>query len=93
MDIQLIRDKVAGFLLLREIAKLRSSNRYFRKTELVLNLFSVPRRVKMYILWFLPDAWELDEEVEVTSCESLALVSKGCWDTYRSGTRNFIRFA
>ena len=96
MDIQPIRDKVAGFLILREIAQLRNTNRYFRNTELVLNLYSVPRKVKLFILWFLSDLngeEDSDEESEETSCERLALVNRGCWDTCRSGTRNYSRLA
>ena len=109
MDIQLIRDKVAGFLLIREIGQLRSANKSFRSTELTLNLFSVPRIVKLHVLWFLCDATEPESDSEAeeiweegkwrivytekTDCESLTEVNKGCWDTYRSGTRNYSKFA
>ena len=85
-----MRDKVSVFLLLWETGQLRNCSKFHCRAEITLNLGRIPRVVKYTIALFLPD-WE--DETSVTECESLAVVSKSCWRTYQSLTRNYLKFA
>ena len=91
LDIELVRDKITGFLLLWETGRLRNCNKFYCRSEQKLQLGRVPRAVKYLILLWMPDDWGEDEEQ--TECEKLALVSRSCWQTYQSATRNYLKYA
>ena len=91
MELELVRDKVAEFLIIREIANLRIASRHFRQTELKLKLHSVPRRARTAIVEFLPDEWS--EDIVETCFERLAVASRDYWYAYRNLTRNYLKFA
>ena len=91
MELELVRDKISEFLLVREVAQLRISSHFFHKTELKLRLYCLPRKVRALFIDFLPDEWA--EEIAETCFERLALVSKSCWYSCRPLTRNYLRAA
>ena len=88
---RIVRDKISGFLLLWETGKLRKCNKFYSRSEQELKLYRVPRVVKYLILRFLPDDWE--EDIVETTIEKLSVVSRGCLDTYKSATRNYLKYA
>ena len=91
MELELVRDKISEFLLVREVAQLRASSHHFRKAELKLKLYCLPRRVRDLVIEYLPDEWA--EEIAETCFERLALASKSCGHSFRHLTRNYLKFA
>ena len=95
MDIQLelVRDKISGYLLLWETGQFRNCSRFYSRAAQVLNLFRLPRVAKFLIIEFPPDCYPYWEEVAETDVEKLALVSKFCNQTFQSATRNYLKYA
>jgi len=85
MELVAVGKNILEFLEIRECAQFRTLNSECRAIHIPFRLSKPPRKVKILICHYLID-FESD-------CSELALTSREFWETWKTGTNNYCRFA